>query len=183
MKVRLVQPRGRLARYMTDEYWLDKSGGHIHLANVPYADGSDPPTEKLTCVCNECGQQFEGSRHSWNAIEWDTEDGELHVGDMHWADCLKEKDGKCYYWDNCSGKHLVVRVPDGDNPHGHPWNIDGRANNCTMKDERSHRCWVRHGEPPNVHVDKNGHTCAAGAGSILTDKWHGFLHNGELIQC
>lgn len=29
----------------------------------------------------------------------------------------------------------------------------------------SNHCWVRHGEPPNVTVDKNG---------------HGFLRNGEL---
>jgi hypothetical protein len=29
-----------------------------------------------------------------------------------------------------------------------------------------------------LHVDKNGNTCAAGAGSIITGKWHGFLHNG-----
>jgi hypothetical protein len=32
-------------------------------------------------------------------------------------------------------------------------------------------------------VDKNGDTCAAGAGSILTPAWHGFLRNGELVAC
>jgi len=30
-------------------------------------------------------------------------------------------------------------------------------------------------------VDKNGDACAAGAGSILTPTWHGFLQNGELV--
>src|ERR1700678_664258 len=29
--------------------------------------------------------------------------------------------------------------------NGHHWYIDGRASNCTMKDDKAHRCWVRHG--------------------------------------
>jgi hypothetical protein len=51
-----------------------------------------------------------------------------------------------------------------------------------MKDDNIHRCWVRHGRPEDgtLHVDKAGNTCRAGAGSIDTGKWHGFLHNGEL---
>jgi hypothetical protein len=68
-------------------------------------------------------------------------------------------------------------------PNGHIWDVDGRASNCDMKEDRTHRCWVRHGDPPNVHVDKNGHTCHAGAGSILSGNYHGFLHNGELTNC
>lgn len=75
---------------------------------------------------------------------------------------------------------LVVKLP----PDGHDWLVDGRASNCTMKDDNEHKCWVRHGDPRtgNVHVDKNGHTCAAGAGSIATPKYHGFLHNGHLTD-
>ena len=65
-------------------------------------------------------------------------------------------------------------------PNGREWDIDSRCSNCTLPDDRIHRCWVRHGEPPNIHVDKNGHTCSAGAGSILAGDYHGFLHNGEL---
>lgn len=55
--------------------------------------------------------------------------------------------------------------------------------NSHYEDSRPHKCWVRHGTPPNeiVHVDKNGVTCGAGAGSIAIDGWHGFLHNGELV--
>lgn len=79
-------------------------------------------------------------------------------------------------WDNASTPPLMCMLPNN-----REWNIDGRASNCTMKEERTHRCWVRHGEPPNIHVDKNGHTCQAGAGSILSGNWHGFLHNGQLV--
>lgn len=63
--------------------------------------------------------------------------------------------------------------------------IDGRASNCTMPDDNVHKCWVRHGRPEDgtLHVDKNGNTCAAGAGSIATPNFHGFLHNGDLSAC
>jgi len=63
--------------------------------------------------------------------------------------------------------------------------IDGPANNCTRKDDpgqKHHHCWVRHGVPPSITVDKNGPTCEAGAGSILTKNWHGFLRNGMLVE-
>lgn len=55
--------------------------------------------------------------------------------------------------------------------------------NPYFADVTPHKCWVRHGTPPGevVHVDKNGITCGAGAGSIAIPNWHGFLHNGELV--
>ncbi len=78
------------------------------------------------------------------------------------------------------GRSLMVRVPGN-----HDWLIDGRAKNCTLKDDEVHRCWVRHGRPEDgtLHVDKDGLTCAAGAGSLDTGQWHGFLHNGHLRRC
>jgi hypothetical protein len=77
------------------------------------------------------------------------------------------------------GRCLIVKCPDG-----HDWMIDSRASNCTRRDDNEHHCWVRHGRPEDgtLHVDKNGNTCAAGAGSILTPKWHGFLRNGYLTD-
>lgn len=68
-------------------------------------------------------------------------------------------------------------------PGRHTWHIDGQASNCDMKDDTAHRCWVRHGTVgEELHVDKNGLTCGAGAGSISVDGYHGFLHNGELTD-
>lgn len=80
--------------------------------------------------------------------------------------------------DKVRGQYLVVRLPNGRD-----WAIDGEASNCTRKGDDAHRCWVRHGEPPNLTVDKNGETCAAGAGSILSGDYHGFLRNGVLTSC
>lgn len=95
------------------------------------------------------------------------------VGVMHFDH--EHAPGMCYAnWDNCEGRHLIVHTPGGS------WDIDSRAANCDKRDERTHRCWVRHGEPPSIHVDKNGNTCGAGAGSIQCGSYHGFLHNGEL---
>jgi hypothetical protein len=73
-------------------------------------------------------------------------------------------------------------------PGGSHWYIESQASNCTNPTDRTHRCWVRHGtvgEP--LTVDKAGHTCGAGAGSIFgvheQKNWHGFLRNGVLVQC
>lgn len=75
-----------------------------------------------------------------------------------------------------NGQYRVCVLPDG-----HHWQIDSRANNCTMPDDDEHRCWVRHGEPPNLTIDKGGNTCSAGSGSILSPGWHGFLRDGKLV--
>lgn len=82
---------------------------------------------------------------------------------------------RCWDWDNCTGPHLIVVCPNG-----REWDVDSRASNCDMREERTHRCWVRHGSPEdgNVHVDKNGRTCGAGAGSILAGSYHGHLVHG-----
>jgi len=76
------------------------------------------------------------------------------------------------------GEHaLVVKTPGGE------WIIDSQANNCTIPDDRKqewHHCWIRHGRPPNITVDKQGQTCSAGAGSIQCGNYHGFLRNGYL---
>ena len=69
-------------------------------------------------------------------------------------------------------------------PNSSTWMVDSRASNCTMPDDNAHKCWCRHGDPRTephlLTVDKNGVTCAAGAGSIQADDYHGFLTNGQL---
>lgn len=86
-------------------------------------------------------------------------------------------------------KHvLVVKTPGGD------WIIDSQASNCTKPQKKvgedgwtarrqeDHHCWILHGEPPNVTVDKDGNTCEAGGGSIVCGGFHGFLRNGFLVN-
>lgn len=75
------------------------------------------------------------------------------------------------------GRHLMAMLPNG-----REWLIDGQANNCTKPEDRAHRCWIRHGEPPNITVDKRGNTCSAGAGSIQAGDYHGFLRAGQLVD-
>lgn len=89
----------------------------------------------------------------------------------------KAKGGFLLGGPNADGRWLVVRLPNGRD-----WCIDSRANNCTMPNDDGHRCWIRHGTPPVLTVDKNGRTCEAGAGSIQAGDYHGFLRNGQLVK-
>ena len=100
----------------------------------------------------------------------------LQPGDAFWNP--REHRWDCYYWENCVDPrgHLYVVLPDGSH-----WCVQSRAANCTLPKDKTHRCWVLHERPDGtLHVDKDGVTCEAGAGSIATDNWHGFLHDGHL---
>ena len=109
--------------------------------------------------------------------------GALYLGDPNeyvWSERLRNS----FRDTSISLERLCVGL-DGLNvvcvtPGGH-WSIDNRASNCTMPEDNEHRCWCRHGtfgEP--LHVDKNGFTCQAGAGSIIIGDFHGFLHNNQI---
>lgn len=94
-------------------------------------------------------------------------------------------------WKGPDGRSIVVKCPGGSE-----WCVDSTASNCTSRPNgpnsfaigdydpdvssgpEHHRCWIRHGEPPKLTVDKNGHTCSAGAGSIMAGDYHGFLRDG-----
>ena len=100
---------------------------------------------------------------------------------MFWVYPCKAWIDSSISWDNHPGKELHVILPNG-----HEWNIDGRARNCTLKEDNLHRCWIREGEPPHITVKKTGKiggeggTCTAGAGSIQSGDYHGFLVEGSL---
>jgi hypothetical protein len=170
---------------------------HMGVYDAP---SNDDPRWPLHCECGyEFGdddkrQVFRGRLYS-GAL-----DGKLYtlsdapIGAM-WDASWHRSDGHGEPWTGPDGISLVVKTPGGD------WTVDSEASNCTRTQwgpkeidgvthekvwlGRTHYCWIRHGDPRtgNVHVDKNGDTCAAGAGSILSGNYHGFLHNGELVQC
>lgn len=127
-----------------------------------------------------CGYVFTDADH-WQVnrerLYVGAPDGQLHtlhsapIGAMWDAWWMGE------HWRGADGIALVVRCPGGAD-----WAVDGRANNCTLPHDNIHKCWIRHGDPrlATLTVDKNGVTCQAGAGSIQTSNWHGFLRNGIL---
>lgn len=168
-----------------------------YLSSDLYGKVEDFPEAMWPTKCNDCGAPVpaldttpavvgqEGihlaERQLYVDSLYDTPSGDLEPGYLWWAWWMHTKgdDGKirCMYWDNCVDPrgHLHALVPSGET-----WDIDSRANNCTRKDDRIHRCWIRIGEPPNIDVGKaGGDTCSAGAGSIGTPKWHGFLTKGK----
>jgi hypothetical protein len=143
--------------------------------------GTIPHDDPRWPTCCACGRPFT-DQDTWQVwveqIYRRTDTGELvtlhekrpgMMWDAWWMpERYRGPDGRC----------LMVILPNG-----HEWMIDGRASNCTKPDDWQHRCWVRHGDPPHLTVDKNGVTCQAGAGSILAGDYHGFLRNGRLVPC
>lgn len=147
----------------------------VHGDSFSHADQRWPKT----CAC---GYEF-GPNDQWqynpHTLYRRADNGELMTlgdapdGAMWFAPWY----GDVPEWRGPDGLTLVVRVPKK-----HDWIVDSRASNCTMPQDNVHKCWVRHGSPPNITVDKNGNTCSAGAGSIAVPGWHGFLRNGYLEE-
>jgi len=193
--------RRKLRRYFSAPDWKQQIcpiHGSMHNASaivdvVPDTDQAsgdswphDDPRWPKVC---DCGQYNFTEQDHWQLfIEhlFRRDTGEEHTlreappGAMWYADWMIEgvdqsKHGNLYRGPD--GHCLMVRCPDG-----HDWCVDSRCSNCTLPNDNIHKCWVRHGTPPNITVDKNGVTCAAGAGSILTPKWHGFLTSGVLSE-
>lgn len=165
---------GEIAGFTKDAegYWQTPKA----LESMPVNTDPRWPTK-----CEHCDYLFSGT-DAYQVFDdhiMITDDGrsmtirDAPPGAMWFADWLGDA------WKGPDGHALMVRCPDG-----HDWAIDAQASNCTMKNDRgpfdkAHRCWVRHGTPPLITVDKNGRTCGAGAGSIQTPRYHGFLRNGE----
>lgn len=148
-------------------------------------------TEPRKCDCG-CGETIDGVliyRRTDTGEEMPLADAP--AGAMWYADWYLDgiKNTPDYQWyRGPDGRCLIVRVPNGRGGV-HDWSVDSRCSNCTLPSDNVHKCWVRHGDPPNVTVDKNGATCQAGAGSIgvwnenqTAYAWHGFLRNGHLVE-
>lgn len=160
--------------------WPDSSGDHPDV--IAHDDARWPSS------CERCGYAFtpQDEFQIWRRqLHTGAPDGKLYtlqdapigaMWDASWMrdDGLRAPSGLLGPDDLC----LVVKTPGGD------WMVDSRASNCTLPNDTTHKCWVRHGDPRTgeVHVDKNGLTCAAGAGSIMIGKYHGFLHNSYLTD-
>lgn len=136
-----------------------------------------------------CGYKFTDDDHwqMWQELVYRRTDTDelrvLHQTQPSPPEASPAEPGACWnaWWMPFSrgtdGIYLMVRLPDG-----HDWAVDSQASNCTRPGE-PHKCWIRHGDPRDckVTVDKDGDTCSAGAGSIGTPDWHGFLRDGQLV--
>lgn len=151
-------------------HYYELPGGAFGVPDFAWPPRDDP---RWPAACT-CGREFapEDAYQDWHeALYRRADNGET-------VTLRDAPDGAMWdaYWmprKGPDGRSLMVKCPGGGE-----WNIDSRASNCTMPDDSEHRCWVRHGEPPAITVDKNGLTCAAGAGSIQAGGYHGFLRGG-----
>lgn len=148
-------------------FWLEPTG-ETHTRDLGPCDCGDPACQRSNTATEPIYRRSDTGelltlREAPAGAMWDAT----------WYDDRAEYTG-------ADGITLVVRTPGGE------WMVDSRASNCTLPNDDVHKCWVRHGDPrkpETLHVDKNGLTCAAGAGSIQCGSYHGFLHNGELNPC
>lgn len=194
MKIKcfLLQPLDKQFQWLRRFTFAGCESGHGHDASVRIEDGpyqnteqrwdkSDPRWPK---ECDRCHALLDDTTN-WQLFalqQYLREDtGEIFslgpdkgtqvpAGGMWFADWMQD------IWKGPDGKCLNVMTPGG------PWCIDSDASNCTRKDDKVHKCWVRHGVAPDITVDKNGDTCAAGAGSIMCRDYHGFLQKGYLVD-
>lgn len=156
--------------------------GYIHTPPLP----ADDPRWPAACACGYLFTE-DAARETFGVrIYRMPSGGEVSIHGSDLPGITKAPPGAMWFadWmehgDFCRGPDghcLAVVLPDG-----RTWLIDSQATNCTKPDDHVHKCWVRHGTPPSVTVDKNGNTCAAGGGSIQTPGWHGFLVDGELRE-
>ncbi len=158
-----------------------------------FGELEDYAPELWPTACSDCGtpvpagepkptvvgqQALVVTRQIFSSRLYHTASGKPEPGDLY--ETKWHAGDKCPYWDTCSGVHLQAILPNGDH-----WDLNSRASNCTMRQDRIHRCWVITGSAKDgtIHVDKNGLTCAAGAGSIAVEGYHGFLHAGFFTSC
>lgn len=199
-----AEPTGRawrwLRRYVVRPYgerrgWTCESGWHE--AKVRIEDAEDPLVEitngdvwphddpRWPTTCERCPYEFV------EADEWQLSAHQEYAGGGHVFTLFDAPAGAMYdahwmpeSWRGSDGISLVVFCPQRSGGRAQDWHVDSRAANCTKPDDTEHKCWVRHGDPRKepVTVDKDGVTCAAGAGSIQIGDWHGFLRGGLLVE-
>jgi hypothetical protein len=173
----------------------------------------DDPRWPTHCGCGYAFQPGDDWQSRVDALYRRSDTGELvklsaaPVGAMWFAPWMSDRED----YVGPDGQTLVVRLPGRHDwiVDARASNCDSPCRNCgkpyhqhagglcapitpgvkydrethAYRDASPHKCWVRHGTAPDVHVDKNGGTCGAGSGSIAVPGYHGFLHNGHLTDC
>lgn len=164
----------------------------VEMSNIVPTEERIDSTDRVWPKSCECGYEFQEEDH-WQYfneslyVRKDTNEivtlRSVPVGAMWFAPWLDQM-----YVPQLEHV-LVVKLPNN-----HDWVVDSEASNCTMPKkaleggafqlpyQQDHHCWVLHGVPPMVTVDKNGNTCQAGGGSIAIPGWHGYLQNGVLHE-
>lgn len=159
--------------------FLDRREEVRGIDGVVEAQHHDLDDPRWPTQCEACDYRFtdEDPKQLFGRSLYRSDDGVVETLEVWQPGAMY--DAEWLPWKGYDGRSLEVKLPNG-----RWWNIDGWATNCTKPEDRDHRCWVRHGEVPLLTVDKDGLTCAAGAGSIASGEgenhYHGFLQNGVL---
>jgi len=135
-------------------------------------DRADPRWPKKCAKCDYLFVDEDSWFHDIDRLYQRTDTGELIAHDKMPAgatyDAVWLRD---FGYVGADGIAYTVVLPDGTH-----WHVDSRANNCPFPRDFKHYCWGRTGDPRacNVVAGK-GPPGEAGAGSILSPGYHGFL--------
>lgn len=163
----------------------------LHTYDGPDSPAFSPLEERMEAykrllVCDACGRPVttEWSFGAGMSALWRRRDGaptdlrkrpeDFGVGatwECPWLTVLFENT-----WDDWPAGKAPIEILTP----GRGWMPESRASNCTMPNDKRHRCWVLHGEGLGLTANKAGVTCGAGAGSIQCGVWHGWLEGGFL---
>lgn len=148
-------------------WWTYQFDGEGEIVRGPFVDGISSPLMRNLATGEELPSR------------------DLPIGALYAAIKGKDRPADEYPRAGADGLSIMCVVAGDEGYRGNTtWNIEGRASNCTLPEEKSHRCWVRHGTiGERITVDKNGPTCQAGAGSFFMGPkncWHGFVRDGRL---
>jgi hypothetical protein len=168
--------RYSLRRYSCGAICKCPGNGSYHNAQVHMSDSPDdnnsplrPPKSdpRWPTKCDHCDYAFV-DEDNWQVFPeaiYRTQEGAFMTlrnapaGAMWFCDWMP--------WKGADGHSLVVKTPGGE------WCVDSQASNCTRKDDKVHRCWIRHGSVPDI-------TAFCVADSWRTD-WARRLYRLDLI--
>lgn len=180
-------PSGRDKLFLRRFVWSSESkcSGQYgyHNARIPIGEGPEidhaqtmPHDDvRWPIKCDACPYVFRDEN------QWQVFSETIYIRGDTEAEILRSENVPGMMWDapwmgrkGSDDRSLFVILPNRKE-----WGIDQRATNCALPKDNNHRCWIRTGEPPVITVGKKGPTCAAGAGSIGSGDYHGFLENGK----
>lgn len=135
----------------------------------PQVDRADPRWP-ARCACGYAFEDADGWQVFAQRLLKRTDNGDILTWEDAPAGAMYDAPWYHGWMQGDDGRSLMVKLPGGSD-----WLIDGRANNCSCKGERTsgHHCWIRMGEPPKVTASP----------SILVPNYHGWLRDGVLVPC
>src|SRR3954468_4127035 len=141
-----MAPIGKCRYWRKPDPYDGRQGRWVYDHDAPEV-AHDDPRWPASCACRYVFQEADVWQVFTDRIYVGPDGAEYSLrtpppGALWWAEWLEDLEGDGW-WKGPDGRILMAQTPGGQ------WCIDSRASNCTMPTDNEHRCWVRHGTPPD----------------------------------